>query len=831
MISIILGVSLFVTTRISVENIFSGFDAATSYVGNKDSVQITSETGQVPEFIIPLLLSVPEIDSVIPMSSRYLEAYAGNHRVGYIYLVGTDILAIEHFIHLDKLRRPEKDLASYLGFFLNEPVLAFMSTHLAEQSRHAPLFLRINGKNKPVIPNFVFDNTQQKSSHYGDEILIIDIKNYQNLFQSYSFIDQINLTFNTTDVQKAIDKIQHFLPKTLHIQQGNDNLYYANNITKAFRFVLNYLTSFALLVTAIIIYNAISYYVLDRRRDFGIILMLGGRAETLFFSTLLTSILLACLCTAIGVLLGYFISVITIKSVTQTISTLFLPVQVTEIHLPRTVIIEVFTVMILITGIVSVLPSREIFRIAPRQTVSYQTYEEAFKYKLKIPVAVGTVFLILSLLGLMYTYFTFNPVTGYIAFLAINISVCFFLPATMLFFLSQIRRIASYFRIEALITIDHIKATMRKHVVAVAAMSIAISLYLTATVMIDSTQYTALNWVDQVFSADLYVSDKNNVLPQFIGHYLPEGIIEEIKQVPGVKSVTLFSHKDITYQHEPLRVLSTNYETLEQNFNIQFVNSLSQEELKHLYHDATNVFISQHAAKMFHLKPGDVIELRSSNGIFKGRVANIFYNYFTFQNIVVIDHKIFKQLFHESRAEQAMISLNYPNDEKRVIDAIKQVFPYPNIVILYQQKMKETANHLFMATTGIGKGLVWAIMILTSLTLFSTIEQLILSRRRDFTIFWTIGASDFTLIKMCLWESFLICSAAVLNAIFPTVLILVLLFNFLDLILFGTDIFASFSIASLFSFTMLLCLIVLLNGIIPALKVKKLIHVDALRME
>ena len=72
---------------------------------------------------------------------------------------------------------------------------------------------------------------------------------------------------------------------------------------------------------------------------------------------------------------------------------------------------------------------------------------------------------------------------------------------------------------------------------------------------------------------------------------------------------------------------------------------------------------------------------------------------------------------------------------------------------------------------------------------------------------------------------------ALIAAFIPTVLGLILIFTYLTPLLFGVNLLFSLSFSTLFFFLTFLTVLVLIDGLIPALKIKQFINVEGLRHE
>lgn len=811
-ISVTLGITIYVAIRLTTINILLGFDASTNYLGNQDTVIISSKD-PIPESFIYQLVNLPDVNAIIPYSSRYVPAYIGNQNKGYLQLVGIDTLSIK----ASKLNNVE----AYWALLQANPVLGLLPPQLVNSNQLMPIRLLINGEFKSIMPLSVFD----ASMFGGQEIILIDIKNFQDLFNEYGFVDQLYLTFNTTNIQQALTEVAKILPSSLQLSQGNDNAQYAEKIAFIYRFNLNLLICIALLVTGMIVYNAISHYILDRRRDFGIMLMLGTEPWHLLLLTLLTTVLMAVICSLGGLALGYLIVLFKIKFVIQTFSTLLLPFKVSTVVFPAALVVEVLGIISGIVLLVSIFPCLDIYKIPVRQTTSYQTYESQFKTHITAFNLLGFSLLVLSSCGMLPVLIQWCPALASYSLCGLVLGILFFLPFLLRLFLRYLRRFSSRGWLEATMAIDHINMTLRKNVTAIAAMSVAIVLYFSAIILIDSNRYTTISWANQILSADIYINNKYSSFT-FMGKYIPKQVTDYISSSEKVSAANFLIHKDIDYKNQPLRVIGMDFSTVGTYYKIPFIYQQNTASL-----GEQGVFVSEHFAHEFNCHVGDTIHLKSNHGVVQIKILNIFYNYSSFQNIVLISDALFKALYDDPRTELALIYLKNPNQSQSFLNDLYSNFPKENLSIQNQIEVKQTGIGMLDQTFKISKIIISAVFLLTTLTLFNILEQLILNRKHEFTMFWSLGASDKQLAKMCLWESLIIYMAAILSSIVPTVICLTLVFNYLTTRLFGIELLLSISWESIFIFLLTLTLLIILGGFIPALKTKKFINAAELRNE
>lgn len=826
-LGISLGVILFIAIRISTDNIKLSVSASQNYLGNS-VVEIVSDNGIIPESDLEKIALMPEVKILMPISKKTIQINNDRGSMGFANISGLDVIKLLDFNH-NADHAHGYILASYLKYLSPDPVYVSVSQKLFDQVQNTPkeLMLDINGARKKVLVADVIPKAMDPIG-LDENKVIMDLANFQKIFNEYGSVNQITLVLFEPDNPTAISSIKSQLPANLKILNNSQKNSYVTDITSTFRFNLNFLIVLTLLVTGVMTYNSISYYILERRHEFGLLMMLGARPASLVTAVLIASTVIAIFCTIGGIFIGYWLSKVFISLITKSISNIYFPISITQVYIDSSIIITIFCITIAMTLIASILPCSEIYNIPLRETISYQTYEQNFQKQIKKITMIGFLLLVVSLICISPQILAYNRQIAFAALIGIMLSIAFFQPYMLDLFLRLSEFTVGKHFFSANLAAEHIRTTMRKNVVAIAAISMAIALCAISFIIIDSTKKNIFDWVDYVNSADIYVKGSTS---DSIDEYLPNKVVNTVKILPGLADYDASVFKDIVYNNLPIRIEGKNFNVLGNQSIIKFTKPLTKFQIDEIATNPSNVFISDRAAKQFKLKVGDIISIPANTSNYPITIAAIYYNYSSDRNFILMNIDTFSKIYAQPNIQEISLYLKDHTQRSKILAELQNKFADQDIIIINNDEMRRITDDIVKQAFSVGDIILLITLAAAIITLFTTVGELILSRTNEFTIFWALGATDLQIFKMCFWESLLICVSAILTAIIPIAVMIYIIFFYLNQIFFGTDIFLYIPYKIGFIFILFLLFIGFLAGFLPALKMKKSMTAERLKYE
>lgn len=162
-------------------------------------------------------------------------------------------------------------------------------------------------------------------------VLFTDIATAQERFGRAGRIDGIDLILPGGQRGTALAQaIAELLPAGAELLARDENYAALDRLTRAFRVNLTALGLLALLVGMFLIYNTMSFSVLQRRALMGSLRMLGATRGQLLRRVLLESLWLGAAGTALGLLLGLLLGKGMVSLVSRTVNDLYFMLSVRD---------------------------------------------------------------------------------------------------------------------------------------------------------------------------------------------------------------------------------------------------------------------------------------------------------------------------------------------------------------------------------------------------------------------------------------------------------------------------------------------------------------------
>src|SRR5690606_10361603 len=168
-----------------------------------------------------------------------------------------------------------------------------------------------------------------------DTLLVADIATAQEVLGRVGRLDRIDLLIPPGAAGEAASaRIQAILPPAVRLVPSEARTGTVNEMTAAFGLNLTALSLLALVVGMFLIYNTVTFSVVQRRPILGTLRALGMTRREVYALILLEAMLLGFLGTLAGLGLGVVLGRGAVQLVTRTINDLFFVVSVREIDVP-----------------------------------------------------------------------------------------------------------------------------------------------------------------------------------------------------------------------------------------------------------------------------------------------------------------------------------------------------------------------------------------------------------------------------------------------------------------------------------------------------------------
>jgi len=442
----------------------------------------------------------------------------------------------DYLSEIEVLGEEDIDAFEALNRFIAEPRTVLISQTLADDLGIEPgasMTLRLNSQALEVRVIGVLRPSDTLSQQALDDLLMMDIATAQELTGEAGRISRIDLILDSND---QIEAIRGILPNGLMLVDASSSGNALEQMTEAFEINLQALSLLAVVVGVFLIYNTVSFSVVQRRPVIGILRSLGATKRQIFTLIVGEAFILGLVGTILGLGLGMIFGRFTVALVSQTISDLYFAVDVTTVSVdPATLLKGALLGVIASTG-AATIPSIDATRTAPAGSLRRSSLEEQIMALLPYITLGAVVFLVLGYLLLQIP--TTSLIISFTALFFVIFGGALFTPIVLVTLLRIFTPLTErLFGVLGRIAPRAVTRSLSRTSVAVAALTIAVSVIIGVSVMIGSFRNTVANWLENTLAADIYVSPPGASTTQALQDVDPE-IAELVADVPGVETIS-----------------------------------------------------------------------------------------------------------------------------------------------------------------------------------------------------------------------------------------------------------------------------------------------------
>ncbi len=446
------------------------------------------------------------------------------------------------------------------------------------------------------------------------DLVVVDVSEAQDLLGRVGLLDRIDLILPPGGVGEAqLEALRGYLPPDAQVVPAGAKERTMEQMVRAFDLNLTALSLLGLVFGVFLIYNTMTFSVVQRRRLFGTLRALGVTRGQLLWRILAEALALgglgALLGTALGVLLGRGL----VRLITRTINDLYFVVSVEGLSLPPDVLLKGVALGIIATLLAALPPAWEATTVSPREALARSTVESRVRALLPRAAVAGVLLLGLGLALLLLTSRSLGA--AFAGLFAVLVGMALLVPGTSVLVLGLIRPLLVRFGgVLGGMAARGVVTSMSRTAPALASLVIAVSVVVGLGVMIQSFRGSVVRWLDVTLQADLYVSPPGVVSNRLEGR-LPLELVDAARALQGVDGVsTYLSHEQVTSDYGMARFVALGLDprgerSLDLLHGVGTGSEATEAALFRRFRAGEGVLISEPFAFRHRLGPGDPVVL------------------------------------------------------------------------------------------------------------------------------------------------------------------------------------------------------------------------------
>ena len=661
-----------------------------------------------------------------------------------------------------------------------------------------------------------------------DDLIISDIATAQEWTGMVGRLSRIDLILTGDDAER----IREALPAGLSLVASGDGDA-LDQMIAAFEINLQAMSLLALVVGLFLIYNTVAFSVVQRIAVIGILRSLGATRAQIFAFILGEALILGAVGAALGLGLGLILGRGAVALVSQTISDLYFAVNVRGISVEASTLLKGAGIGMLASVVAALPPSLDATRTAPAGVMKRSTEEEQTR---RLLPHITVLAALLNLGGLLLLQLPGADLRlSFGALLMIIVGGAFFTPAALLILMRLLLPIAggAVFGVLGKMACRAITRSLSRTSVAVAALTIAVSVIVGVNTMIGSFRATVSDWLINSLGAQIFVSpplfSNNNASVDVDG-----AVLGLARAVPGVEAVS--SARAVTVyspdypDFPPVNLLASDFDIAGENRRFTWTQVAAADHQAAL--NAGRLMVSEAFANRRGIdESNNSITLSTDLGERSFEIFGVYYDYSTDQGTVYMARSVYDQFFDDAFVTSLGIFLEAGADADAVIAALRAQLADYDLLAQDNASLRRGALEVFDRTFAI----TIALRLLTTLVAFigilSALMALQLEQTREYGAMRATGMTPRQLTRFTLIQTGLMgLAAGVLALPIGTLLSLVLIYV-INLRSFGWSMQFILLPGEFLEAFLVAVVAALLAGVYPAWRLGRLKPAEALRSE
>jgi putative ABC transport system permease protein len=752
---IALGAAVFTSVRLSIHASLDSFSKSMDLITGSAEMVVVQPGGRVPEQLLTELLRHPAIRIASPLLSTYVRPANGQNQP--FLLIGFDPI-LDHSIRSWQINDAQAPQTGIWLDLIGDPYTIIVSQPLAEK------FQWYRGD------TIALEHTHQTASFQiagvltsqglalleGGWVAITDIATFQEFTGTYGRVDRIDLLLSPGATDRDLASVRDILPESIILNAPSAARESGRAMIRAYQLNLSILSFASLFVGMFLVYSLVALNATARRHELAVLRSTGASAGLLFGVFLSEGALLGLAGWLAAIPISSMLVKYMLQGVSQTISTLFVRVEVSALSLSIWEIMLSLAVTVFVSVLAALQPAREAMLVSPKEALEIAQHGTQVK-KSPQKLALGGLFCIAVVIPLSRLPSVLHvPLPGYFAILMIFVGFALLAP----WFLT---RLGSYLSpvllravgIPAYLAGRYIRDSGNRTAVSVGALITAVALFASLVIMIFSFRKTVEIWTYQTVSGDLFLTPKLNE-------------VNEFRHPISAEAVAWFQAMDQQVEIVPNRRYFLRYDNVPYEFEILDLDVFLRhadffwmigdpETVRPRLRRGEGVGISEVFSNRAGLTVGDTFSARIEDSMVELPILAVVRDYRTRGGVVFYSLKHFAAQYHNPHwSGLRFFFQDRQQDLDRAVADLRQKIIErwgDYLEMISGRDLREGILKVFDETFAITTVLLLIALVIAALGITTTLTVMVLERSRQMNTLFAIGASFGQIRKMILWEA------------------------------------------------------------------------------
>lgn len=827
-----LGVAVVIAIDVANGSASRAFNLSTKSITGRATNQIIAGPGGLPS----TLYNQIRLDLGIREAAPIVEQYVSSPDLGDqpLLLLGVDPFAeppFRSYLTTVTVEGDQQTAFEALNRFIAEPNTMLISGALAERYGVAAgdsITIRPRGRETSVLVVGVIQTEDGVSTQALDTLLLTDIATAQELVGQPGSISRIDLIL---PAGYDLAPLRDLLPVGATLTTPNEQNSALQQMTAAFELNLQALSLLALVVGIFLIYNTVTFSVVQRRGTIGILRALGATRGQIFTLILGEAILLGIVGVALGLGMGIIFGRAAVGLVAQTISDLYFAVDVQRVTVDPFTLVKGAGIGFLASIAAALVPSFDATRTPPIGTLRRSDSEAKTRRLLPLITLIALALCIMGIIVLALP--TGSVFVSFIGLFAIVVGGALFTPTLLVVFMGAASPVTErIFGVLGRMAPRAVTRSLSRTAVAVAALTVAVSVIVGVSVMIASFRNSVADWLDNTLGADIYISPVSLTATRSTGDVDP-ALRDVVAAVDGVARISSGRQVNVAapdYPNLPPVNLASGDGEVTDTRSFAWL-TVPQEAYWQALVDG-GVMVSEPFALKRGITPEqDQLTLMTDSGAQTFTVIGVYYDYSTDQGTVFMTDNIYRQFYDDPYISTLAVFVSEDADPDATLARIREALAGTDLNARSNAALRASVFEVFERAFSITIALRLLATVVAFIGILSALLALQLEQTRQYGTMRAVGLTPGQLWRYTLIQTGLMGTTAGLLALPIGVALAIILIYVINVRSFGWTMQLLLTPNELLSAFAVAVLAALLAGVYPARKLTQLATARALRAE
>lgn len=832
-VGIMLGVSVMVAIDLANSAASRAFDLSTASLTGKATHQIVGGPAGLDEAVYTRLrLSGLPMPSAPVVADTITSPQLGDRP---IQLLGVDPFVeapFRSYLVAEQTGSVANPIeVSELVAFLTRPGAILISDGLAAEyglKLGDRVELSASGRKSDAFVGGLLRPNDRLAQRALDGVILADIATAQEALGQIGRLSYIDLIVPQGNAA-LLDSIRGLLPADARLQTVAARVGAIEQMTTAFRTNLTALSLLALVVGMFLIYNSMTFSVVQRRPLFGTLRSLGVTRGEIARLVLGEAAVVGLVGTVLGIGLGTLLGQGAVRLVTQTINDLYFVVTVRGIVIPPESLVKGGIAGLAATIASAALPAWEASTVPPRLALTRSGLEDRAR-RLLPWLSLAGIGAIGAGMGLLLAP-TRSLVISFAGLFFLTIGFALLAPLTTVIISHLVLRPANaLFGPPGRLAPRSITGALSRTAVAIAALMVAVSVVIGVGLMVGSFRNTVVNWLGQTLWGDVYVSAPT-VAANRSAEPLDPRVVRVLETWPDAERWDVLRSTDVQSPAGPVAVTAVSDEDFTAP-RIFVSTDGSREDVRQAVRQGA-VLASEPLANRLALPArGASVTLFTDHGTKTFPVVGIYRDYSNSGGTVMMGLDLYRQNWNDQTVTAGLLVLKAGGSVDQTVRELRAALAgIQGVVVRPNAVLRSDAVAVFDRAFAITGALQLLAAIVAFIGVLSALLSLQLERAREMGLMRAVGLTVQQLRGLVFLETGLMGGVAGILAM-PTGLSLAIVLIFIiNRRSFGWTM-QLFADPLVFLQALALALVAaLLAGVYPAIRMGRMAAADALRSE